>query len=412
MPTVLSISASPQPASRTHALLTHVNQRLTAAGHSVRALQVRDLPATPLLGGDPTHPDLIEAIHAVRAADALVVVTPVYQAAYSGLLKVFLDLLPQFALRGKTVLPLTIGGSTAHALAVDYALRPVLAALGAHVTAGWLVPSGHVRTYPDGGVVLDPASLAPIAQITEEFLATLSAGRSALLPQQVDAAAGPRVSPEVGSANLEVSRVDPGHPRLRPLTVDLAVEYGTRYGRELAESLLTQVQSTDSTGPDGVWLLLAEHGETIAGGALRRANKVTAEVMWVWTSHRHRRRGLGRRMLAELESAAIQLGYRQIHLATGPRQPEARDLYLATGYTPWFDPTADPETIGPLRFSKELMPDTNQAVYCSPSQNRALPDQQDRSVPRQPTNLGPDARRQLHSRSVNSVPESEVSGRC
>ncbi len=57
----------------------------------------------------------------------MVIGTPVYKAAYSGLLKSLLDLLPQYALAGKTVLPLATGGSTAHVLAIDYALRPVLA---------------------------------------------------------------------------------------------------------------------------------------------------------------------------------------------------------------------------------------------------------------------------------------------
>jgi SsuE family FMN reductase len=412
MPTVLSISASPQPASRTHALLTHVNQRLSTAGHNVRTLQVRELPAIALLGGDATHPELTAAIHAVRDADALVVVTPVYQSAYSGLLKLFLDLLPQFALRGKTVLPLAVGGSVAHVLAVDYALRPVLATLGAaHVTPGWFVPSGHIRVYRDGGVLLDPASLTPITQITDGFLAALSGDRSALRPERVDATAGSRVSPEVGSApavvesaHLEVSRVDPGDPRLRPLKIDLAIEYGTRYGQESAQTLLTEVSSTDFTEPHGAFLLLAECGETIAGGAVRRDNKVTAEVMWVWTAIRHRRRGLGRRLMAELEAVAAQLGYRRIHLSMGTRQPEARDLCLATGYTPWFDLTVDPEIIGPLRFSKELADDKQQAPWHATSETCSPPHHEDRLVRQQSaTFLGPGARRHLHSRSVNNV---------
>ncbi|MBI0383949.1 GNAT family N-acetyltransferase, partial [Streptomyces albiflaviniger] len=56
----------------------------------------------------------------------------------------------------------------------------------------------------------------------------------------------------------------------------------------------------------------------------------------------------------ELERSAAERGYRRIHLTTGPRQPEARGLYLATGYTPLFDVSADPETIGPLPFEKGL----------------------------------------------------------
>jgi len=52
----------------------------------------------------------------VAAADVVVVAVPVYKAAYSGLRKVFLDLLPQTALKGKTVLPLGTGGSPHHML--------------------------------------------------------------------------------------------------------------------------------------------------------------------------------------------------------------------------------------------------------------------------------------------------------
>ncbi|HEX3138682.1 MAG TPA: NAD(P)H-dependent oxidoreductase, partial [Rhizobacter sp.] len=67
----------------------------------------------------------------VAQAQVVLVATPIYKAAYSGLLKAFLDLLPQDGLRDKTVLPLATGGSIAHLLALDYALKPVLSALGA-----------------------------------------------------------------------------------------------------------------------------------------------------------------------------------------------------------------------------------------------------------------------------------------
>lgn len=72
----------------------------------------------------------------------------------------------------------------------------------------------------------------------------------------------------------------------------------------------------------------------------------------MWTHSAHRRRGLARRVLTELERCAARAGYRRIHLTTGPRQPEAKGLYLAAGYTPLFDVTADPATVGPLPFEK------------------------------------------------------------
>jgi len=77
-------------------------------------------------------------------------------------------------------------------------------------------------------------------------------------------------------------------------------------------------------------------------------------VKRMWTSHLHRRQGLGRRVLAELEAAAIDLGYRKLYLTTGPRQPEAAALYLAVGFEPQFDVEVDPESIGPLPFTKDL----------------------------------------------------------
>ena len=57
-------------------------------------------------------------------------------------------------------------------------------------------------------------------------------------------------------------------------------------------------------------------------------------------------------MLVELENEARTFGHTRIYLTTEPRQPEAKALYLATGYTPLFDVDTDHLTIGPLAFSK------------------------------------------------------------
>jgi ribosomal protein S18 acetylase RimI-like enzyme len=98
----------------------------------------------------------------------------------------------------------------------------------------------------------------------------------------------------------------------------------------------------------GALLLLREGGTTVAGGALRRYDpefaaadaldpgfpaEGTTEFKRIWTHTEHRRRGLGRQVLRELELRASQLGYRRVFLTTGPRQPEAVALYHAAGYT-------------------------------------------------------------------------------
>ncbi|MDB5967039.1 MAG: ssuE [Polaromonas sp.] len=145
---VLLIAGSPTEISRSAALLDAVSERL-AGRLDVDRLNIRELPAQALLLADWNHPAIVQAIAQVAGARAIVVATPVYKAAYSGVLKVFLDMLPQTALKDKTVLPLATGGSPHHMLALDYALRPVLQALCArHILPGVYATDSQVFQTP------------------------------------------------------------------------------------------------------------------------------------------------------------------------------------------------------------------------------------------------------------------------
>lgn len=128
---ILGIAGSPTGHSRSTALLRSALQALAPRAAALGEIEVRELPAQALLQAAFDHPELVSALQRVARADVVLVATPIYKAAYSGLLKSFLDLLPQDGLRGKIVLPLATGGSAAHLLALDYALKPVLGALGA-----------------------------------------------------------------------------------------------------------------------------------------------------------------------------------------------------------------------------------------------------------------------------------------
>jgi len=151
---------------------------------------------------------------------------------------------------------------------------------------------------------------------------------------------------------LEVRRVRQSDPDAAPLVAELTYEYTTRYGPIGAQEM--QRPSDVFEPPHGQFLLLVEAGEAVAGGAFMRYDEQTAELKRIWTHSRHRRRGLARRVVEELEKEARAFGYRRIRLTTGPRQPEAKALYLATGYRPLFDVDADPLTIGPLPFDKVI----------------------------------------------------------
>jgi len=127
---IVAISGSPSGNSRSAALLRHVVARF-ADGSACSEIVLRDLPPAALVRADFADPAVRAACAQVAAARLVIIATPIYKAAYSGLLKTFLDLLPQDGLRGKTVLAIGTGGSQAHLLALDYTLKPVLAALGA-----------------------------------------------------------------------------------------------------------------------------------------------------------------------------------------------------------------------------------------------------------------------------------------
>jgi FMN reductase len=181
MATVLSVSGSPSATSRTARLLRHLDARLIGQGHQVIALDVRTLPADALLGADFRHPAIVKAVELFARADGVVIGTPVYKAAYSGLLKSLLDLLPQYALAGKTVLPLATGGSTAHVLAIDYALRPVLSSMGAaHITPGWFTLDKDIAVGEDGSLTVTPATAEALAQVVDQFSLALSGQAPAL----------------------------------------------------------------------------------------------------------------------------------------------------------------------------------------------------------------------------------------
>jgi FMN reductase len=71
------------------------------------------------------------AIDTVVGADAVIAVTPVFSASYSGLFKTFFDVLDKDALIGTPVLLAATAGTARHSLVVEFAMRPLFAYLRA-----------------------------------------------------------------------------------------------------------------------------------------------------------------------------------------------------------------------------------------------------------------------------------------
>jgi len=132
MSRVVILSGSPSANSRLNGLTNYVRQALAEAGLQTAFIQVIDLPPEDLVYAKFNSPSIIAANELIETADAVVIASPVYKASYPGVLKAYIDLLPQKGFENKLIAPVFIAGTMAHMLAVDYALKPMLASMGAN----------------------------------------------------------------------------------------------------------------------------------------------------------------------------------------------------------------------------------------------------------------------------------------
>lgn len=156
-------------------LAAATDRALTAADRAplVDIVELRDHAhdlANNLITGFPAG-RLRDAVDQVVGADGVIAVTPIFNASYSGLFKTFFDVLDQDSLTEMPVLIGATGGSTRHSLALEHALRPMLAYLRAVV-----VPTAVYAASPDWGAGGDSALVGRIDRAAGEF-AALIAGR-------------------------------------------------------------------------------------------------------------------------------------------------------------------------------------------------------------------------------------------
>ena len=172
VPSTTRLLADQLAAAATRALAAG-GEASEAYGVDVETIEVRDHAHAimdALLTGFPTG-ELSAALDRLAAADAVVLVTPTFQASYSGLFKSFMDLVEEGRLRGKPVLLAATGGSERHSLAVEYALRPLLAHLGAIA-----VPTGVYAATGDLGGEGSASLTARIERAARELAALVSGG--------------------------------------------------------------------------------------------------------------------------------------------------------------------------------------------------------------------------------------------
>ena len=156
---IVTIVGNPKPASRTRTaaeVVAAAIQRLAPGSTSPAAttIELADHAAALVQWGAP---EVREMKATVLAARGLVVASPTYKGAYTGLLKLFLDQFDRDELGGVPTVALMTGGSAAHALAVEVHLRPVLVEIGASL--------------PTRGIFLAGPEVDDAAPVIDQWLA-------------------------------------------------------------------------------------------------------------------------------------------------------------------------------------------------------------------------------------------------
>jgi GNAT superfamily N-acetyltransferase len=130
---------------------------------------------------------------------------------------------------------------------------------------------------------------------------------------------------------LELQEVRYDDPVVQELTREVQAEYGRRYGGDGDVSPMDPAQFAP---PRGLFLLASLDGEAVGMGGWRWGGPAEgdAEIKRMYVREGHRRAGVARAILVELERTAQGAGVRRMVLETGNAQPEAIAMYRAAGF--------------------------------------------------------------------------------
>ncbi|MGU3536790.1 FMN reductase [Methylobacterium sp. A54F] len=187
-PRLVGFSANVQRPSKTRTLV----EAIAAEAASRTALDVRIFDVVDAgtgLGAALSRQQLSlparRIVEAIEEADALVVGSPVYKGAYTGLFKHLFDFVDPSALLNKPVAIAATGGGHRHALVVEHAFRPLFGFFGALA-----LPTAVYASDPDfhDGALVEPGIQARVAEAAGQLAALTARDQAAARPQAVAAA--------------------------------------------------------------------------------------------------------------------------------------------------------------------------------------------------------------------------------
>jgi FMN reductase len=129
MSEIVILSGSPAVPSRTDISLKHIQALVEKEGFTTDYYSITEFSPEELFQGRYNSKDILSLSEKIHKANGIIIGSPVYKASYTGVLKALIDLLPEGAFKDKPVLPIMIGGSNRHLLAIDYALKPLISIL-------------------------------------------------------------------------------------------------------------------------------------------------------------------------------------------------------------------------------------------------------------------------------------------
>jgi DNA-binding MarR family transcriptional regulator/GNAT superfamily N-acetyltransferase len=136
----------------------------------------------------------------------------------------------------------------------------------------------------------------------------------------------------LASALVAIREVDPAHPDARQCLRSYFAELERRSGSSFDPSAGSTAEPHEIRPPRGLFLIAYLRDAPIGCGALKHFPGGTSDIKRMWVAESARGLGIGRRLLAELETRAEAHGDRVVRLETGAVLTEAIALYRSEGY--------------------------------------------------------------------------------
>ena len=131
---------------------------------------------------------------------------------------------------------------------------------------------------------------------------------------------------------VEIAPIDPADPRAQHCLHQFEVELNRRFSDGFDPAQSISADPEELRPPSGLLLVATMGSEPVGCGALKFHGSEPTEIKRMWVAESARGTGLGRRLLAELETHAARSDSDIVHLETNESLTEAIALYRSSGY--------------------------------------------------------------------------------